>query len=258
MIDLHSHIIFDVDDGSETLEESIGIIKKAQQRGIKGMFATPHYMPGMMADKDNVKMKLEELKRKLLVESVNMQLYLGHELYVDYSTLKDLYQGKVLTLNNSRYVLIELPMATPLVELEEILFEMSLKSYVPIIAHPERYVYLQKNICIAEKWIKKGALLQLNLPSVYGKFGESAKRTAMKLLRRNMYHFVGTDVHALQSASLTISSPLNQIKRIVGDEILNDMIHNNPIKVIENKVIEPFIIRQNKFSFIELIRNRIG
>jgi protein-tyrosine phosphatase len=258
MIDLHSHIAFDVDDGSDSFDESVAILKKAYKRGIKGIFATPHYMSGMYAEKTDVENKLDMLRIRLESEGIYMPIYSGHELFIDLEGIQSLFEGKVNTLNKSRYVLVELPMLSPLNDLNHIMFELTLKGFVPIIAHPERYSYVQKDVNVAKAWIEQGFLLQLNLPTFYGKYGEDAKKTAIKMLKRNMIHFVGTDVHSQQSTALSIAAPLKAIKDIVGDEMYQTITMANPIKVVENKDITAFDIKQQRFSLIDIIKNRIG
>jgi len=258
MIDIHSHIVFDIDDGSKSMEESIAILRRANERGIHGMFATPHFMEGMYANKDEVLSKIDVLKEKLRDENINMQIYPGHELYIDDNAVQLLNDGKVLTLNNSRYVLVEFPFMTQLVNLESILFDLTLKNYVPIIAHAERYIYVQKDINVAKAWIERGYLLQLNLPTFYGKYGSEAKKTAIKMLKRNMFHFVGTDVHAYNSTALSVASPLKQIREIVDLDVYKDITINNAIRVANDKEIVPFEIKESKFSILDMIRNRIG
>jgi len=222
------------------------------------MFATSHYMEGMKAEKDDVIKKLDTLRIRLESEGIRMPLYSGHELFIDHEAAYNLYEGKVLTLNDSRYVLVELPMMHQINKLNDILFDLVMKGFVPIIAHPERYAYIQKDLDIARGWVNKGFLLQVNLPTFYGKYGEDAKKTAIKMLKRHMYHFVGTDVHSARSTALSIAAPLSKIREIVGESVYEDMVQHNPECVVYNKAIEPFKIKEVEFSLLDMIRNRIG
>lgn len=253
MIDMHSHIIFDVDDGSESLEESIEIIRTAKERGIKAMFATPHFIEGSMtAEADEVKEKLHILEMELKKNNIDMPIYSGHEIFLDYESLDHLRSGMSLSLNNTRYVLMEMPMQFPLNNLEDILFEFTLKGYTPIIAHPERYAYVQNDLSVVKRWIELGILLQMNLTTLYGRYGNIAKKTSVKMLKRQMYHFVGTDVHTSKSSALSIATPLKMVHNIVGSDVYNEMIYENPKKVVDNLSIYPFEVKKEKFSFKDM------
>jgi len=257
MIDIHSHIVFDVDDGSDSIEESIRIIRKAQERGIKGMFATPHFIEGSMtAEANEVKAKVDILKDRLKAENITMPIYTGHEIYLDFDSLTHLKNGKSLTLNNTRYVLVELPMQETLNNLDDILFEFTMRGFTPIIAHPERYVYVQKNLDVVRKWIELGVLTQINLSTLYGRYGEDVKKTAIKMLKRQMYHLVGTDVHSSQSSALSVAAPLGRMKEIVGENMYDEIVHNNPQKLIENRLINPFEIIPAKRPILDLFKKR--
>ena len=259
MIDMHSHIVFDVDDGSDSLDESLAIIKRAYIKGIKAMFATSHYIDGSMtAEASEVKDKLEILRSKLKEENIEMELLCGHEVFLDHEIIDHVKSGKALSLNDSRYILVELPMMNELTNLEDILFDMTIKGYVPIIAHPERYSYVQRDINCVRKWIDSGALLQLNLPTFHNKYGDIARKTAEEILERQMYHFVGSDVHVYKSRALSIEEPLSRVKSIVGEAIYMDMVENNPTKVIQNDTIEPFEVLELKTSFFKRMRKLIG
>ncbi|MCH4890314.1 hypothetical protein EZV73_22215 [Acidaminobacter sp. JC074] len=259
MIDLHSHIIFDVDDGSGSLDESMAIIKRAYRHGITKMFTTSHYIDGSMtAEKEEVLVKLDVLKEKLEEEKIPVDLFPGHEIFLDNQVVDYIESEKALSLNGSKYILVELPMLNELNNLEDILFEIHIKGYVPIIAHPERYVYVQRDTDCVKKWIESGALLQLNLPSLYGKYGPLVEKTAKSLLKRQMIHFVGSDVHNIKSRALSIEKPLGIIDEILGKEKLYQITDENPLKVINNEIIEPFDILDEKVSFMTKIRKFIG
>ncbi|MBI9014133.1 MAG: hypothetical protein JEZ08_17995 [Clostridiales bacterium] len=257
MIDIHSHIVFDVDDGSDSIEESIRIIRKAQERGIKAMFATPHFIEGSMtAEANEVKEKVGLLRERLMAENITMPIYTGHEIYLDFDSLIHLRKGKSLTLNNTRYVLVELPMQDKLRNLDEMLFEFTVRGFTPIIAHPERYAYVQKDLDIVKRWIELGVLTQINLSTLYGRYGEVVKKTAIKMLKRQMYHLVGTDVHSSQSTALSVAAPLGRMKEIVGDDIYDEIVHQNPQKLIENRLINPFEVIPVKRPIFELFKKR--
>lgn len=258
MIDMHSHVIHDVDDGSETFEESMKILERAANNGIKAMFATSHFLEGkLLAKAEDVIKKTESLNKSAEANNLDIKVFTGHEIYLDHQILDHLASKRALTLNNSRYVLIELPMLSPIQDLENILFDMTIKGFVPIIAHPERYVYVQRHPEILGKWINCGALIQVNIPSLMGKYGQESKVTAEVILRRQMCHFIGTDVHKGQSRVLNVQNTLEKIALLVGNNY-EDIIINNPMKVIHDEPIEVFEIIEEKQSIFKRIRKLIG
>lgn len=192
IIDVHSHILPKVDDGSEDIGMSIEMAKMYLENGIKKVIATPHYIEGSMDNslEGNI-LGLERLKKGLSKEGLELELFLGNEIYVSMDIFKYLDKERVSTLNNTRYVLLELPMYDIPLYMEDLLYEIQLKGLIPIIAHPERNTKIIENPNILYKYIEKGALAQLNLPSLENRYGSQVKSTAVTLLEHNMIHFVG-------------------------------------------------------------------
>lgn len=246
MIDMHSHIIYDVDDGSKSLEQSIEMIKLASEHGVEGIFSTSHYIEGMYTPASVIKERIEVLRKHLKEKNIAVDLFVGHELYIDNKALEALYAGKVLSLNESRYVLIEFPMSSGIYNIHDIIFEMTIKGYKPIIAHPERYHYIQENIDKVMDWIELGAYCQLNLPSLLGKYGEAVKKTALKLLKKQMYHFVGSDMHRPMT-KYAVDKALKILKKKTNKTTFDKMTKLNGLCVVEDKDIEAFEIKKSLF-----------
>ena len=245
MIDLHSHIIYSVDDGSRSLEESISILKEAYAKGITDMVATPHYMKGAMISKPSViNERLNVLRKQLTEEGIPMNLYAGHEVYVDASMFEDLENNKINTIEDTGYLLIELPLTQELNNLEELIFELHIKGYNVILAHPERYHFVQQDIHALDSLINADVLLQLNIASLNGRYGSEAKETAENLLKANMIHVLGTDVHHKDSFNLAIEEGKEIIKKIVDEDMYNDLLENNGRKVLNNESIIPYEIKR--------------
>lgn len=259
MIDIHSHILHEVDDGSENIDESINIIKRAKRHGIEAMFATPHYLSnGFESDVKNNSDKLDEIKKRLVKENIDMNIYIGNEIFLDYEILDYLEENKATSLNGSRYVLIELPMMQVPNYLENSVFNMKINGMIPIIAHPERYAYIQRDLGVIERWVELGALMQLNLSSLTGRYGEEVNKVAIKMLERDMYHFVGSDVHKFNSKSLSVENTLEQVKAIVGNKRYEEIVNINGQKIISNEIIEAHEIKGEKKSFLKKIISFIG
>ncbi len=245
MVDLHSHIIYDVDDGSKSIEESIDIIKEASEKGITDMVATPHYMKGaMVSTPETINEKLNILREKLKEENVRINIYSGHEIYVDSTIFEDLENKKINTIEGTGYLLIELPLSQELNNLEDIIFELHIKGYNVILAHPERYRFVQKDIHSLDKLINSDVLLQMNISSLIGRYGTEAKQAAEALLKASMIHVLGTDVHHKNSINLQINEGIEIIKKLVTTNIYNDLLINNGKKILNNESIIPYTIKR--------------
>ena len=160
---MHSHVIYDIDDGPKDIETSIDILKSAKLNGIDEMFLTSHYMDdGYKASGEKYLSRFNELKEAIVKDNIDLKIYFGNEVMIYPDLANDLKSDKFMTLNNSKYVLIELPLTEKVLYLEDVLFQVVSKGFVPIIAHPERYVYFQKNPDYYNELLSMGALLQVN------------------------------------------------------------------------------------------------
>ena len=159
MIDIHTHIIYDVDDGSDTIEESVAILKSASLSGVTDIILTPHYIEHNEYNKEKVLENYEALNREVEKQNINIKLHPGNEIAIYGNVSQILSEGVITTLANSRYVLIEFPMNVDVSYVLDTIYEMRIKGLIPIIAHPERYKFVQENIDYAKKWVEKGCLL---------------------------------------------------------------------------------------------------
>ena len=261
MIDIHSHILPNVDDGAEDIEESIAMARIYLDNGIEKVIATPHYIEGFEnSSKDENMIALEKLKEALYKEGLDLDVYIGNEIYTTMDMFALLAEGRVATLNNSRYVLIEFPMLDMPMSTDNIIYELLLKGYVPIIAHPERNRNIIEDPNILYEFINKGALAQLNLPSLEGKYGERIKTTGEILLRHNMIHFVGTDAHSKDRRAPNVKNSLSLLEGIVDSKTFEEITYLNPSKVIEDETFEPSVPIEYKesggfFNFIKAKMN---
>ena len=238
MIDMHSHIIPTIDDGPQELKETIEMIKEAKQVGFKSIFMTPHYLTHYyepsIKELENWKGKIEEEKE---IIKTGIKLYSGLEIYVSDSIIDNYNKNKLLTLNYSKYMLIELPINASINYFDNIVFFLQSVSIVPILAHPERYIYIQKNPNLIQEYIKRGILIQSNFGSILGLYGKSAKKVLKKMLRKNQVHFLGSDAHKPNSIYPMIPKALKKIEKIIGKEKIKEITILNPMKVIKNKKI---------------------
>lgn len=235
-IDIHNHILYGIDDGSKSLEESIEILKQYKEMGFKDIVLTPHYIENSNYTTNNKEKQnlLKTLKNK--IKGIN--LYLGNEVFINNNLEELLNQQEISTINNSRYLLIEFPMNQKLKTITNTIYELKIKGIIPIIAHPERYKYVKKDITIVDEWIEEGALLQANYGSIVGVYGRKTKKTLKKLLKKNKISILATDIHYPNSEIYkNIEKSKKKIKRIIGEEKLTELTITNPKKIIQNKEI---------------------
>lgn len=206
--DIHSHLISNIDDGAKTEEDTLFLTKSLVDFGTDFFITTPHTMQFVWDNtKENILEKHKNSKEILQKNGINLNFKVASEYLIDESFIKRLNTEALLTLKDN-YVLIEMSYINAPIQLYEIIFDIQVAGYIPLLAHPERYSFYYNNFDEYQKLKKAGCLFQLNLLSIVGYYGEPVFNVAKKLLSLGMYDFVGSDVH-----------------------------HNNHIKAFENKLI---------------------
>ena len=259
MIDIHSHMLQNVDDGSVNLDMSIEMAKIYVENGFKGVILTPHYIEGIDNNSrlDN-QIKFMELRDELNNQDLDIEIYLGHEVLLSLEMVEKLEDGTISTLNNSRYVLVELPMYDIPMYVEDVFYNLQLKGYIPIIAHPERNMKIMEDPNILMKYIKNGALAQLNLPSLDERYGKDVCRNSELLVKHNMIHFVSTDAHTSSRRSPNVKNAVKRLKSLVSEEQFQNLTYKNAELLIEDKniAIENPIEYKRKRQFFNLFNKK--
>lgn len=237
LVDIHNHSLPGVDDGAKSISETISNIAYLKELGYTDIVLTSHYIEGSTYN-SNVKTRKEALK-KIKKEIKGVNFYLGNEVYIVESAkiLELLKTKEIMTINDSRYLLIELPMNNELMQLENILQELNEFGIIPIIAHPERYKYFQKRYHKINHILDYNCLLQVNLESINGMYGRSAKKLVKYLLKKDLVSCIATDFHHVNKYN-KIDKALKKLQRIVKKDRLDDLLINNPKKIINNEDIE--------------------
>ena len=254
MIDFHSHIVYDVDDGSQTLEQSINILKKAEKAGFDKIILTPHYMEDYYEiHTDEIAEKIETLREKCNKEQIEIELYQANEIYITNHIVELIESSEATTINKSRYVLFELPMNEEPGNLLEVVYQLLENKKVPIIAHPERYSYIQKDPNRLIPLIEQGVLFQTNYGSIDGQYGKEIQKTAKLLIENNFIHFLGSDVHHEGYIYEKMPEIKESLRKIISNEKIKELTTQNAEKVLNNEEIEvemPTAIKQGFFKKI--------
>jgi protein-tyrosine phosphatase len=238
MIDIHSHILPEIDDGSKDMEMSLSMARLYVQNGFERVIATSHYFgEGKGPQLEELGKSKSELEDMLDREGIDIRIELGNELYLSPDILESIRTGKALSLAGSRYVLIEMPANEVPEYTEDILYELQIKGYIPIIAHPERNSEIVRNPNILYTLIEKGSMAQLNLHSLTGMYGKDVMHTANTILKHNLIHFVGTDSHSNNRRSPLVKNSLKLLETRLGKERYFRIVYQNPELMIQDKVI---------------------
>jgi protein-tyrosine phosphatase len=195
--DMHSHIIPGIDDGSPNMETSIELVRGMQQLGYKKLITTPHISSDMFKNNpENISQGLNKLKQALLKEKINIELVAAAEYLVDDGFIDLLENNQLLPLSR-KYILIELPYYHVPPNLYELTFELQIKGFKIVLAHPERYLYWYDEFDKYEELKNRGIYFQANILSLTGHYSPEAKKLAEKLIDADMIDFLGSDLHNL-------------------------------------------------------------
>lgn len=239
MKDLHTHILYNVDDGPKTIEESIDILRQAALNNVTDIILTPHYIVDSKFTVNNHQKEIlfQKLKRELIARKININIYLGNEVYID-ELIPNLIKTDITTLNNSRYLLIELPLNTKYPALIEVIIKLKEFNLIPIIAHPERYRKYYQDYKFFDRLIEMGCLFQGNIGSLYGLYGIKSKWMLRGMLKRNQIHFLASDIHNTKSKIYHQNFTKDLLKIVKDKKIVENLTINNIDKVLNDDIIK--------------------
>jgi len=194
-VDIHSHLLPGIDDGAKTFEDTLRLTKALGGFGISQIITTPHIIQYIW---DNSRELIKENEAATVIElkknQITIPFHAAAEYMLDDNFVQLFQSGDLLTLKG-KFVLIEMSYINAPIQLYSILFDLQVAGYIPVLAHPERYLFYHNNFDEYLKLKRAGCMFQLNLLSVAGYYGETISRIAEKLLQKGMYSFVGSDVH---------------------------------------------------------------
>src|SRR6476659_7147595 len=222
--DVHSHLLPGIDDGSPDLETSVHLIKGMKRLGYKKLITTPHIMWDVYKNTTDIILnKLQELKGRLADEQVDIEVQGAAEYFVDEHLVDLVEQKQPLLSFGNNFVLVEFSMVSQPFEWKKTLFEMQIYGYQPVIAHQERYSYLERNKEFYDELKSAGYLFQLNILSLSGLYGKSVAELASYLTKKDYYDIIGTDLHHVRHLeALKNPSVLSSLQQLLDSgKILN-------------------------------------
>jgi len=237
MIDTHLHILPGVDDGPDSIEESLALARALVQEGISYAVATPHYNDEFpQYSVTELQSRVNDLQQELDCHRVPLRLFVGHEALIKPGLVEDVQAGRLATLNGSRYLLLELWNSAWLPDTEKVIFELRAYGIVPVIAHPERYRVFQKEPERLAVMLKQGVLAQLTASSLLGMQGNTVRRAAETLIKKGLIHCIASDAHGLQKRPPGVAAGLQCAQRLLGQDRVHKMTAVWPAAIINNEV----------------------
>lgn len=227
MIDIHSHILPEVDDGSENILQSLEMLKAAEQQGITDIILTPHYRADYLTERDDLEQKFEILKSAAKENGINVSLYLGQEIYAFRDMVKWLKEGKLLSMNGTKYVLVEFSIKQEM-DIPETVYMLKANGFIPIVAHIGRYFYA--DIETAREVKEIGGLVQINATSLCDSF--FYRRRAMKFIKEGLVDFVASDIHYKRRKDM--QSAYKIVSKKFGVSVADKLFTENA-KILLNK-----------------------
>ena len=234
LTDVHAHILPGVDDGARDMQDALALCRLAWENGTRAIILTPHYRSTYKAPPTVLQAAFAALSGALCKELPEMSLYLGNEICFHNDIGEKLKEGQVLSLCNSRYVLLEFSPTAFRAQITTGIAECLLAGKVPIIAHAERYAIFRQDRALAADVIKMGALLQLNADSIMGRRGFGVKRFCHRLLKAKMVHFVASDAHDQAFRTPVLLPCYNRICKKYGEVYAKRLFRHNPRAIIKN------------------------
>jgi protein-tyrosine phosphatase len=235
MIDIHTHILPNVDDGARDLTESLAMARLAVADGLTHIFATPHHRDYTSLSRLEVAQRVTQLQGELDKAGIALTLLPGHEVRLYDDMFEDWGNNLAGPLGDSLYVLAEPLFSHYDKHTDAMLFELFDRGYTPIMAHPERIRPIQDNLGLIESFLARGGLTQITATSLTGTGDWRGKQTAETMLRNGMVHIIASDAHHTYHRLPTLTAARDAAAKIVGPEEASAMVSARPMAVVNNQ-----------------------
>lgn len=242
-IDIHSHILPGVDDGSDSIEQTIEMLHMAAKEHITTIIATPHYKTcGDNPSVEALRALAEQVQEQANIINENFQIYLGNEIYIgeayyDEAVIEALQSGKALTLADSSYVLVEFPYGIRIKDMYRAINKLIYNGYIPILAHIERYYRIHRDIHNIEELVKMGCYIQMNCASAMGGYFNRKASYNRRLINNGLVHFLASDSHCQSHRVPIMQSTVNELIRKCDAGSIEKICSDNPSHILKNTYI---------------------
>jgi protein-tyrosine phosphatase len=235
MIDLHSHILPGVDDGSSSLEQSLEMGRMAANDGIEVMACTPHFMPGLYNNEAyDIRSRTAALNSAFLDADIDVALVTGCDAHMRPDFVDCLNAGTVLTIHDTRYVLFEPPHTVMPQRMNDLLFDIQAAGYVPILTHPERLQWIEQGYRDVVDMANAGVWIQITAGSLTGRFGRNAAYWAKRMLAEGLVSILATDCHNLNSRPPRLANARDIAQSELGSVEADNLVWLRPSLILDN------------------------
>lgn len=238
MIDIHTHILPGIDDGASDIYDTLEMVQLAADSGVRAMIATPHCnIPGLydnFFNREYIEV-VQRVRDAVSKERIPVEVLPGMEVFAAYNLPKLIEQKKVMSLNQSSYLLMEFPFDEEADYANEMLRKVRELKLRPVIAHAERYEFVQENPQLVYEWRKLGYLIQINKGSFLGKFGRHARMAAYQLMDHNLVSVIASDAHSPLRRTPYLRDAYEELRKEYPAEYLRILFKENPWRICENK-----------------------
>lgn len=233
MIDIHCHLLPGLDDGPETMDETLAMARMAVADGIRGAVCTPHWHPMIWPNEGPaIAQAVEALRARLRAENIPLHIWPGSELSLDAELEAGLAGGRLATLNNGPWVLLELPRTFPPPGIDDFLWMFRQRGLEVILAHPERFAYVQRDPGRLQAWVEMGVAVQITAASLLGRLGPEMVRFCRLLLEHRLVHFLASDCHGAHCRRPLLAQAVAAAKEILGEADARRLVHDHPHAVV--------------------------
>ena len=240
MIDIHNHLIPNVDDGSTSLEDSLKYLKNMSEVGVETLVFTPHFIRDSLDYFSEIDKNYRILVNECKKENIEIRLVLAKEVLL-YPTILEDIEKYHLTIGNTNYILVETNFQKFPDFFDETMYRLLKNGYRPILAHPERYSDIMDNLELANELMHRNILLQINSGSFFGLYGRNVKRTVNKLLKNGYCHFIAGDFHG-HADNYSLPTAVEMIRNNIDDFSADLLSKENPRKMLNNEDIQMFYV----------------
>ena len=228
MIDIHSHVLPCVDDGSEGYAQSLEMLKNSVQAGVTDIVLTPHFRGRYVCGAQQLNAEFEDFKKKVASENIPVNLYLGQEIALHKGIKASLEKGELLTLNNTKFLLLELDYEGYADAVEEV-YELKRRGFIPVLAHIERFPNVSVQDVIEIKSL--GGYIQVNASSIANKDSRTDRKKVKKLFKLGLVDFVASDIHSHRTNFMAQAYEI--VKNKYGEDTANAVFSENAKKIIQ-------------------------
>lgn len=235
MFDLHSHILPGIDDGAPELAVSLQMARAYVDQGVEIVACTPHILPGLYHNSGTqIRQAVADLQRQLDEAGIPLRLTTGADNHVVPDFVGGLSHGHLLTIGDSRYVLVEPPHHVAPPQLEELFFNVLVAGYVPVLTHPERLTWIEQNYAIMKRLAARGVWMQITSGSLSGSFGRRPKYWARRMLSEGLVHILATDAHNMTRRPPDLLAGYRAAEDILGQEEAEKLVVTRPYAILSN------------------------